>query len=109
MLRLQNLIIGFNISQKQIKLFTQEYDLAKKVEEGERVRFFNGDSSLFLVNQRETTTTQVQINLLNAKIMFNRIKYQIKYYLNKPYLFDCASSEGKALNLRDAVGLRLRN
>jgi outer membrane protein TolC len=109
MLRLQNLIIGFNISQKQIKLFTQEYDLAKKVEEGERVRFFNGDSSLFLVNQRETTTTQVQINLLNAKIMFNRIKYQIKYYLNKPYLFDCASSEQKVLNLRDAVGLRLRN
>jgi outer membrane protein TolC len=108
MLRLQNLVVGFNISQKQIKLFTQEYELAKKVEEGEKIRFFNGDSSLFLVNQRETASTQVQINLLNAKIIFNRIKYQIKYYMNKPYQFDSESSEKKALNFRDAVGLRLR-
>lgn len=107
-LRLQNLVIGFNISKKQIKLFMKEYDLAKKVEDGERKRFFNGDSSLFLVNQRETITTQAKINLLNSKIFYNRIKNQIKYYLAKPLKFSRHSPEHKALNLRDATGLRLK-
>jgi outer membrane protein TolC len=106
LIRLQNLLIGFHISQKQIKLFTQEYQLAKKVEHGERVRFFNGDSSLFLVNQRETLSTQAKINVVNSKIVLNKIKYQLKYYLTQP----CRAhgfSQNSLMSGEDAIGLKL--
>lgn len=107
-LRLKNLIMGLRVSQKQIRLFNKEYELAKKVEEGEKIRFFNGDSSLFLVNQRETITTQAKLNLLNSKVILNKIKYQIKYYLIKPCVFNCQRIEKPSLDMKDAIGLKLR-
>ena len=41
---------------------------AKKVEEGERKRFSSGDSTLFLVNQRERSSAEAQMRLVEVHI-----------------------------------------
>lgn len=56
---------------KQINIFTQELRLAYKIENAERIKFKEGDSSLFLLNQREQTTFSLQIKLLSAQIAYN--------------------------------------
>jgi len=52
----------------QVDLLNKELNLAKKVQNGETKKFYEGDSTLFLVNQREQTTAQVQLNSVNAKV-----------------------------------------
>ena len=49
-------------------LLDQEIKLAKKVQNGETKKFYEGDSTLFLVNQREQATAQVRLNSINAKV-----------------------------------------
>ncbi len=52
----------------QVDLLNKELNLAKKVQNGEAKKFYEGDSTLFLVNQREQTTAQVRLNSINAKV-----------------------------------------
>ena len=66
--QLLNLFIGIKIYHHQVSLLNTELDLALKVEQGESQKFQAGDSTLFLVNQREQTTTQVKLNSINAKV-----------------------------------------
>jgi outer membrane protein TolC len=48
-------------------LFSQkEYALAQKLEEGERLRFELGDSTLFLLIQRERMTIESRIDMIKA-------------------------------------------
>ena len=70
---LTNLFIGIKIYHQQVILLQQELDLALKVQDGETKKFHEGDSTLFLVNQREQTTTQVQLNWINAKVRLNEL------------------------------------
>lgn len=43
---------------------SQELELARKLEEGERQRFDLGDSTLFLVNQRERATAEAAVKVI---------------------------------------------
>jgi hypothetical protein len=52
----------------QVDLLNKELNLAKKVQNGETMKFNEGDSTLFLVNQREQATAQVRLNSINAKV-----------------------------------------
>lgn len=45
-----------------------ELEKARQVEAGERKRFFAGDSSLFLVNQRERASAEVEMRLIDANV-----------------------------------------
>jgi outer membrane protein TolC len=66
--QLANLYIGIKMYHYQVDLLNKELNLAKKVQNGETKKFYEGDSTLFLVNQREQTTAQVQLNSINAKV-----------------------------------------
>jgi len=66
--QLANLYIGIKRYQYQVDLLYKELSLAKKVQNGETKKFFEGDSTLFLVNQREQTTAQVKLNSINARV-----------------------------------------
>lgn len=76
-----NLLIGISRIGQQISLLKQEYQLALQVEKGETKKFFEGDSTLFLVNQREQLTTQVKLNQLNAQIQFEELKDIARYFI----------------------------
>lgn len=57
---------------KQIILRGRELKLAEQVEQAEKTRFTEGDSSLFLVNQREHDTFSAQLNYLNVTLSFEK-------------------------------------
>jgi outer membrane protein TolC len=65
---LTNLFIGIKMYHHQVALLNKELHLAKTVQNGETKKFYEGDSTLFLVNQREQTTAQVKLNWINAKV-----------------------------------------
>ncbi|ANN94438.1 TPA: TolC family protein [Legionella pneumophila] len=65
---LSNLLVAIRIYQQQVVLLNKELNLARQVEKGETKRFYEGDSTLFLVNQREQTTAQVKLNWINAEV-----------------------------------------
>lgn len=65
---LTNLFIGIKMYHHQVALLNKELHLAKKVQNGETKKFYEGDSTLFLVNQREQTTAQVRLNWICAKV-----------------------------------------
>lgn len=75
-----SMLIGIMRSKRQVSLLKKELSLAKKVQQGETKKFYEGDSTLFLVNQREQTTTQVQINALHAQIQLEELMASAHYF-----------------------------
>lgn len=75
-----NILIGITRSRQQVNLLKKELGLAKKVQYGETKKFYQGDSTLFLVNQREQTTTQVQLNTLHAQVQLEELKARARYF-----------------------------
>ncbi len=75
-----NMLIGINRSKQQVSLLKKELTLAQKVQQGETKKFYQGDSTLFLVNQREQTTTQVQLNTLHAQVQLEELKARARYF-----------------------------
>ena len=70
---LASLLIGIKIYHNQMVLLNKELVLAAKVQRGETKKFYAGDSTLFLVNQREQTTAQVQLNVINAQVKLDEM------------------------------------
>ena len=81
----KNLLIAAEIFQKQTQLLLEELRLAQKVERGENKKFYAGDSTLFLVNQREQTTTQVELNLIDTRVNLGISEDLIHYFILKPF------------------------
>ncbi|ARH00717.1 TolC family protein [Legionella micdadei] len=77
---LANLFIAIRMYTQQINLLTHSLRLAKKVERGEIKKFYEGDSTLFLVNQREQTSTQVRLDLINAQISLQQVKDMVQFF-----------------------------
>jgi outer membrane protein TolC len=75
-----NILIGINRINKQVLLLKEGLSLAQKVQQGETKKFYHGDSTLFLVNQREQTTTQVQLNLLRAQVQLEELKAKAYFF-----------------------------
>lgn len=80
--QLANLFIALRTYKLQISLLNKELALAQRVEDGEVKKFFIGDSTLFLVNQREQTTTQVRLSLINSKVNLLQTKSLVRYFLS---------------------------
>jgi len=77
---LRNLFIGIKRVGQQVILLKQEFNLAFKVQHGETIKFNEGDSTLFLVNQREQATTQVRLNWINAKVQLQELNDLVQFF-----------------------------
>lgn len=84
--QLSNLLIALRIYHQQISLLNKELQLARQVEAGEAKKFHEGDSTLFLVNQREQTTAQVQLNLINAGIALQETSSLVHFFVSTHFL-----------------------
>jgi outer membrane protein TolC len=56
----------------QVNLLQRNYESYYRLQRGEEVRFFNGESSLFLVNSRETKALETLIKLTEVTIKYNK-------------------------------------
>ncbi len=63
-------VSAINTSYDRFAATEQEVKKAKDVEAGERLRYGAGDSTLFLVNQRERTTAEAQMRLLETHVEY---------------------------------------
>jgi outer membrane protein TolC len=75
-----NMLIGIKRSRQQVSLLKKELALAQKVQQGETKKFYHGDSTLFLVNQREQMTTQIQLNGLHVQVQLEELKARARYF-----------------------------
>ncbi|KTD35445.1 outer membrane component of multidrug efflux pump [Legionella moravica] len=75
-----NILIGINRGIRQVSLLKKELSLALQVQQGETKKFYQGDSTLFLVNQREQSTTQVQLNSLHAQVQLEELKARARFF-----------------------------
>lgn len=54
------------LARERLIFSRQEVELARQLEEAERIRFAEGDSTLFLVNQRERATAEAAFRLVDV-------------------------------------------
>lgn len=59
--------IAVDGAERLVGTSRQEYELARELADAERRRFQLGSSNFFVVNQREETATNAQIQLINAQ------------------------------------------
>lgn len=68
-----------NMAYEQYSAAVEELELSQRLEQGERTKFDYGDSTLFLVNQRERSTAEANINVIEAlnKYLVSLAKFQV--------------------------------
>ena len=66
-------LYDWNQSWTVYQSLEKEWTYAKAVERAEHKKFKAGDSSLFLVNQREKTTLVAQLNAIDAARNYQKI------------------------------------
>lgn len=82
--QLGQLSIGLRRLYKQHQLLSNELIMALAVQRGEFKKFQSGDSSIFLVNQREQITTQTKLNLARTAIFWWETWSLINFFTPKP-------------------------
>lgn len=65
--------------QMQTTLLQKTYAGVLQLQKGEETRFFNGESSLFLVNSRENKTQETTLKLIEATIKYNKAAAALKW------------------------------
>lgn len=65
-------INAINTSYERYLVAVREVELAQRLEEGERVKFQLGDSTLFLVNQRERATAEARLKLIEIQAEYEQ-------------------------------------
>lgn len=69
--------------QLQTTLLQRTYAGVLQLQKGEETRFFNGESSLFLVNSRENKTQETMLKLIEANIKFNKTAAGLQWAAGK--------------------------
>lgn len=69
--------------QLQTSLLQRTYAGMLQLQKGEETRFFNGESSLFLVNSRENKTQETMLKLIEANIKFNKTAAGLQWAAGK--------------------------
>ncbi len=64
-----NQLVNYKV---QVNLLQRNYQNYYRLQQGEEVRFFNGESTLFLVNSRETKALETLIKLTEVTIKYNK-------------------------------------
>lgn len=65
-----DVVSAMNMSYEKFLALAAEVDKAKAVENGEKLRFAAGDSTLFLVNQRERATAEAKVRMIDAHVEY---------------------------------------
>jgi outer membrane protein TolC len=65
-LEVEDAASAVNTTEERYRAAVQEVELAVRLEEGERIRFREGDSTLFLVNQRERAAAEARARLIEV-------------------------------------------
>ena len=63
----------------QVNLLQKTYANYLRLQRGEENRFFNGESSLFLVNSRENKTLETLLKLTEVTTKYNKTAYSLKW------------------------------
>mgnify|MGYP006343169621 FL=1 len=63
----------------QVTLLQKTYNNYLQLQRGEEIRFFNGESSLFLVNSRENKTLETLLKLTEATIKYNKSSISLQW------------------------------
>lgn len=79
---LSKLFIGINIYRQQVLLLEKELKLAQQLQSAEIKKFNAGDSTLFLVNQREQLAVQVALNWNNARVKLVEMTDLARFFSN---------------------------
>ncbi len=67
---IDDVVSAINTSFEKFAALAAEVDKAKSVESGEKQRFAAGDSTLFLLNQRERATAEAQGRLIDVHVEY---------------------------------------
>lgn len=65
-----DVVSAINTSFDKFMAVNAEVNKARSVENGEKLRFAAGDSTLFLVNQRERATAEARVRLIDAHVEY---------------------------------------
>jgi len=75
-----------------IELLTRQYTVAQdnlssyeKLFQAERIRFFNGESSLFLINQREIQYVEARSKVVDIGLKIRETEFELRWALNALY------------------------
>lgn len=74
LLEVDDAVSAINAAYQQYLAARREYELARELEQGERDRFDYGDSTIFLVNQRERLTAEAAVKLLDLEAEYHQAK-----------------------------------
>ncbi len=78
MVTIHNLMVDIDGNVKTYRFNSREVSLASALVQAERQRFFAGDSSLFLVNQRELTAANAKLEAINHLIQYYKSRNLLK-------------------------------
>lgn len=65
--------------KSQVNLLQKTYNNYLQLQRGEETKFFNGESSLFLVNSRENKTQETLIKLIDVSVKYNKTSYGLQW------------------------------
>jgi outer membrane protein TolC len=71
----------------QVNLLQKNYAAYLQLQRGEEIRFFNGESSLFLVNARENKTQETLLKLIDATIKLNKTNLGLQWSAGQLWLY----------------------
>jgi outer membrane protein TolC len=71
-LEVEDAASAVNTTEERYRAAVEEVQLAVRLEEGERIRFRVGDSTLFLVNQRERATAEARARLIDVMAEYHQ-------------------------------------
>lgn len=63
----------------QVALLQKNYKNYFALQKGEELRFFNGESSLFLINTRENKALETYLKLIETTIKYNKSSYGLQW------------------------------
>lgn len=78
---IKDVVAALNLTKQRIELSSKEYEIAKKVESGERHRFLEGDSTLIFVNLREQASADSAIRIIDTKLEYLKAKASLEAIL----------------------------
>lgn len=80
---LRNIINSLKLLKANIDNAEQEVTLVKKLESAENKKYLHGSSNLFIINQRETATLEVEKKVLQYKLNYLLLKEQLNAQIGK--------------------------
>ena len=76
-LQVQDAVNALNTTYERVDLAQREVAFARKLEDGERVKFQMGDTNVFMVNQRERAALEAALKLVDVQMEYQLFTLQL--------------------------------